>query len=609
MDIPSNLSSKLPTMASSTGANTNQNDPLHHPLQATAMAIQGAVQGEYRAPRISHMASSNEGPADIIAKVTGAVQGGKRADDAPYFTTAEGIPWPDAEHSKTIGGIPVASDIFLFQKQQTFNRSKTLERMVHPCGSGAFGFFECTKDVTALTKANFLQSVGEKTPIFIRFSTVTPGREFPDEARNPRGFAIKFYTMEGNYDIVGLNFPVFFCRDPIQGPDVIRSQYRNPQNFLFDYDAIFDLLGNTPEGNHAGMMFFSDHGTPVGWRFNHGYGCHTFKWVNKEGKFVYIKYHFIAKHGQKQFTQEQATKMCGEDPDYSKRDLWETIEKGEAPEWTTYVQVMQPEEADPDKLGFDPFDVTKVWPRKQFPMHEFGRLVLNKNPENFHRDVEQAAFSPGSMVPGIEDSPDPLLQFRMFFYRDAQYHRIGVNLHQVPVNCPFMAQSYSPLHFDGNMRVDGNHSGNKPYAPNSFAHKFRPDVAEAPYQVSDNIMSRKSHYWHEGKKNEYDQARDLWTRVMTEQERQNTIKNTCNMLKFVKYDEIKKKYLAQQYNIDPAYARGLYDGLPEDKRTFDFSEIEKLAENAHVWYKEKKFRPSMGERLMGYAPSQTVYNV
>lgn len=286
------------------------------------------------------------------------------------------------------------------------------------------------------------------------------------------------------------------------------------------------------------MMFFSDHGTPDTWRFEHGYGCHTFKWVNAEGKFVYIKYHFIAKHGQKQLTQEEAIRISGEDPDYSKRDLWEAMEKGEEVEWTAKVQVMEPHEADPEKLGFDPFDVTKVWPRDKFPMHEFGKLVLNKNPENFHRDVEQAAFSPGSMVPGIEDSPDPLLQFRMFFYRDAQYHRIGVNLHQIPVNCPFMANSYSPLNFDGQMRMDANHAGNKQYTPNSFAHKFRPDTAEAPYAVSDNIVSRKSHYWHEGKKNDYEQATVLWSRVMSEQQRQNTASNTAKLLRFVKYDMI-----------------------------------------------------------------------
>ncbi|KAH3920032.1 hypothetical protein HBH56_021900 [Parastagonospora nodorum] len=605
MEISTTLPQKLKA-AMSTGANTNHNDPMQHPLEAISQSIQGATQGEARAPRIAHMGSANEGPADIIAKVSGAVQGGKREDDGPYFTNNEGIPYPDPAHSKNIGGIPVASDVFLFQKQQTFNRSKNLERMVHPCGSGAFGYFETTKDVSNLTKANFLGSVGEKTPIFVRFSTVTVGREYPDLARNPRGFAIKFYTQEGNYDIVGLNFPVFFCRDPLQGPDVIRSQARNPRNFLPDYDALFDLLANTPEGNHAGLMFFSDHGTPKGWRYEHGYGCHTFKWVNAEGKFVYIKYHFIAKHGQKQFTQEEATRMCGEDPDYSKRDLWEAIEKGEEIEWTAMVQVMEPQDADPEKLGFDPFDVTKVWPRSQFPMHEFGRLVLNKNPENFHRDVEQAAFSPGSMVPGIEDSPDPLLQFRMFFYRDAQYHRIGVNLHQVPVNCPFMAKQFATLNFDGQMRVDANHAGNKQYAPNSFAHKFRPDVAEAPYVVSDNVVSRKSHYYHEGKKSDYAQATELWSRVMTEQQRKNTIKNTGNMLKFVGYPEIQKKYLAQVYNVGTDYAQGIYDMLPSPE--FQFAEVEKLAETAQEWYKEKKFQPSTENKLRGDAPIAPWYN-
>ncbi|PNP43528.1 hypothetical protein TGAMA5MH_04500 [Trichoderma gamsii] len=590
-----------------TTSNSNQLDPRQHPLRATAAAIGAGVQGERREPRMSHMQSANEGPADIIAKVSGVVQGGKREDDGLYFTNNEGIPFPDPAHSKTVGGLPLASDVFLFQKQQHFNRSKLLERMVHPCGSGAFGYFECTKDVADLTKANFLSSVGEKTPVFVRFSTVTLGREFPDEARNPRGFAIKFYTMEGNYDIVGLNFPVFFCRDPIQGPDVIRSQNRNPRNFLLDFDALFDLLANTPEANHAGLMFFSDHGTPQGWRFNHGYGCHTFKWVNADGAFVYIKYHFIAKHGQKQFTDEEAVAMCGRDPDYSKRDLWDAIERGEEIEWTANVQVMQPDQADPDKLGFDPFDVTKVWPRDQFPMQEFGRLVLNKNPENFHRDVEQAAFSPGSMVPGIEDSPDPLLQFRMFFYRDAQYHRIGVNLHQVPVNCPFMAKSYASLNFDGQMRTDANHAGNKQYAPNSFAHKFRPDVAEAPYAVSDNIVSRKSHFWHEGKKNDYDQATELWTRVMTPQQRQNTCKNTAKYLQLVAFKKIQVKYLAQLYNISPDYATGVYELLVEPD--FGLDEVKDLAQTAHEWYKEKKFLPSTNEKLAGNTPAMPVYNV
>lgn len=562
---------------------------------------------ETRAPRMNHIMSANEGPADIIAKVSGAVSGGKREDDAPYYTNNEGIPLPDHSHSKTVGGLPLISDIHLLQKQQHFNRSKNLERMVHPCGSGAFGYFECTADVSDLTKADFLQRPGEKTPIFIRFSTVTLGREFPDEARNPRGFAIKFYTGEGNYDIVGLNFPIFFCRDPIQGPDVIRSQARNPRNFLLDYDATFDLLGNTPEGNHAGLMFFSDHGTPDGWINEHGYGCHTFKWVNKEGKFVYIKYHFLAKHGQKQLTQPEAIRISGENPDYSKQQLWEAIEAGQEIEWEANVQVMQPEDADAEKLGFDPFDVTKVWPRKEFPMQKFGRLVLNKNPENYHRDVEQAAFSPGSMVPGIEDSPDPLLQFRMFFYRDAQYHRIGVNLHQIPVNCPFAAKSYSSINFDGPMRVDANHAGNKQYTPNSFADKFRPDAAEAPYKVSDNVVSRKSHYYHEGKTSEYDQARELYKRVMNDQQRENLHSNTAKMMSHVNFPIIQKRYLAQIYNIAPEYARGVYDLTKFKHDKFDFSEVEQLSGDAPIITKNKKFRPSEGERLVGFAPEKPFY--
>jgi len=558
---------------------------------------------------MSHMMSANEGPMDIIAKVSGAVKGGKREDDGPYFTNNEGIPIPDAEHSKNIGGIPLVSDVHLLQKQQHFNRSKNLERMVHPCGSGAFGFFETTKDVSALTKANFLQTVGEKTPMFIRFSTVTLGREFPDEARNPRGFAIKLYTKEGNYDIVGLNWPVFFCRDPIQGPDVIRSQSRNPKNFLLDYDATFDLLGCVPEGNHAGIMFFSDHGTPDGWINEHGYGCHTFKWVNKDGQFVYIKYHFIAKHGQKQLTGPEAIQISGEDPDYSKRQLWEAIERGDEIEWTAKVQIMQPDEADAEKLGFDPFDVTKVWPRGQFPMHEFGRLVLNKNPENFHRDVEQAAFSPGSMPPGIEESPDPLLQFRMFFYRDAQYHRVGVNLHQIPVNCPFMSQSYSSINFDGPMRADANHANNKQITPNSFVHKFRPDVAEAPYKVADNVVSRKSHYYHEGKISEYTQATELYKRVMTDDARKNLHYNTGKMLSHVNYPIIAKKYLAQIYNIAPEYAQGVYDQTKFKFERFDMKEVVELSKEAHLFYKEEKFRPSQGDRLVGFAPDKPFYQI
>ncbi|KAJ6256455.1 hypothetical protein Dda_8956 [Drechslerella dactyloides] len=470
------------------------------------------------------------------AKISGVIAMHQRKDDRPYFTTNDGIPWPDASHSLNVGGIPVISDVYLMQKQQTFNRSKTLERMVHPCGSGAFGYFECTKSVSDLTKAQFLRKECQKTPVFVRFSTVTFGKEFPDQGRNPRGFAIKFYTGEGNYDIVELNWPVFFCRDPIQGPDVIRSQQRNPANFLLDFNSLFDFLANVPENNHAGMMFFSDHGTPVGWRFSHG--------VNADGKFVYIKYHFRADHGQKQFMWSEAVKVSGEDPDYSKRDLWDAIESGTPVTWTAFYQIMQPEEADAAILGFDPFDVTKVWPRKQFP-----------------------------------------------------YNRLGVNLHQVPVNCPFMATSYASINFDGALRVDANTAGNPHYVPNSYVNKFSPDKAECPAAVSDNVLSRQSHHFHEGSPSEYDQVRSLYFRVMSSDARARLHANTADYLKWTKSD-VRRAYLKQCWAISPDYARGIYNALPEKK--IQLEEIEISVEEAARTGKCAKFMPkSDQQRLVG----------
>jgi len=578
-------------------SNIGNGNPLEHPLQAASSMLGKAGVDPRPMQHASLFMNANDGPAVIASRISGVQSTKRTKDDSPYFTNNEGIPWPDASHSLNVGGIPVVSDVFLFQKQQAFNRSKTLERMVHPCGSGAFGYFEVSEKSRAseLTKAHFLQSAGNKTPVFVRFSTVTFGREFPDEGRNPRGFAIKFYTAEGNYDLVGLNWPIFFCRDPIQGPDVIRSQSRNPANFMINWDSVFDFLANVPESNHAGMMFFSDHGTPNGWRFNHGYGCHTFRWTNHDGNSVYVKYHFIAEHGQKQFTRDEAVKMCGVDPDYSKRDLWEAIEAGEEVAWRACVQVMEQDQADPVKLGFDPFDVTKVWPRKKFPMEEIGRLVLNKNPENYHRDVEQSAFSPGSMVPGIEPSPDALLQFRTFFYRDAQYHRLGVNLHQVPVNCPFMSSGYSSINFDGPLRSDANTGGNPHYVPNSFVNKFSPSHAETPYAVSDNIVSRQSHYFHEGNPNEYDQAHELYVRVMSHGARKHLHHNTAAELKLVN-PEIQKRYLMQCYAIHPDYAKGIYDLLPQKK--FDFAQVKIDRKDACKVGKEGKFMPKGNHHVL-----------
>jgi len=480
----------------------------------------------------------------------------KLTGDRHVLTSAFGPPLGDITHSLNVGGYVLASDVSLMEKQQTFNRSKICERMVHPCGAGAYGYFEVTQDVSKFCKAKFLNSVGKRTPIFIRFSTVTYGREFPDSARNPRGFAVKFYTEDGNYDLVGLNFPVFFVRDPALGPDVIRSQQRNPQNFLLNFDSLFDFMANVPEAIHAGTMFFSDFGTPCGFRYMHGYGCHTFKWVNDTGEQFYIKYHFVSQQGIRNFTNEEAVKMCGEDPDFGKRDLYEHIKKGGEATWKAYFQVMTPEQAEASR--WDPFDVTKVWPRSEYPMHEFGRLVVNRNPENYHVEVEQAAFSPGSLVPGIEPSPDPLLQFRMFFYRDTQYYRLGVNLHQIPVNCPFRAAGIHPMSRDGLMRIENGKPKEPHYIPNSCPHAPLPDPKYnwQPVKIAGTI-DRRAASKHEGKgEDDFLQARELYLRVMTEEERQRLHHNMAMMLKFTDAT-IQAKMLEMLNKVSSKYAEGV----------------------------------------------------
>lgn len=361
--------------------------------------------------------ASNQSLQDKAAALAGMEPSQRTQKTNEYYTSADGRPHPSLTTSLNVGGHPVQSDTLLLEKQQAFDRMKVQERIVHPAGSSAYGKFHVTQDVSHLTKAKLFQP-GAITPAYTRFSTVTIGREYPDSARNPRGFATKFYTEEGNYDMVGLNWPIFFVRDPWLGPDNIRSQQRNPQTFLLDFQAWFDFLANVPESMHAGTMLLSDHGTPVGWRFMNGFGCHTFTWVNAQGERTYVKYHWLSEQGTKNHDMAEATKMCGEDPDFAKRDLFENIQQGGKPSWTLKIQKMSAEQA--AEVDFDPFDVTKIWPRGQFPMQEVGKLVLDRNPENYFRDVEQSAFSPGSLVPGIEASPDSLLLWRMFFYRDAQ---------------------------------------------------------------------------------------------------------------------------------------------------------------------------------------------
>ncbi|KAG9094732.1 hypothetical protein FRC06_010531, partial [Ceratobasidium sp. 370] len=489
--------------------------------------------------RAQNFSGLNDGPATTAARLAGLVQEAHAKDDSPIYTSNFGQPVPDSGHALNIGGIPYQGDTLMLEKQQAFDRGKISERIVHPCGSSAFGYFQVTHDVSHLTKAGLFQP-GKKTPAYTRFSTVTYGR--------------------------------------------------NPKTGLIDYNAWFDFLANVPESQHAGLMLLSDHATPVGWRFMSGYGCHTFRWVNKSGDAVYVKYHWRSKQGTKEFTNEESVAMCGQDPDFAKRDLWEHIEKGGDARWTLLVQVLTPEVLGSGKLDFDPFDVTKVWPRSKIPMQEVGELVLNRNPEDYHRDVEQAAFSPGSLVPGIELSPDSLLQWCAFFYRDAQYWRLGsANIHQIPVNCPFMARFHSPDNYAGAMRVDGNVGGKPHYVPNSYhnpksttdgAPDFLPEAEEVPMQVANNILSRKGHYMHEGSPTEYDRVRELYRRVLTPAKREELHKNTALLLRHAD-PIVQKSYLVQLHAIDAGYATTIYDLLPAHTG-YTLGDIAEGAKTAHL---------------------------
>lgn len=382
----------------------------------------------------------------------------------PATTTDSGIPAPSDEHSLTVGpaGPTVLHDHYLVQKLQHFNRERVPERVVHAKGTGAHGFFEVTADVTQYTKAGLFSKVGKRTPVFARFSTVAGEQGFADTVRDPRGFALKFYTDEGNYDLVGNNTPVFFVRDASKFQDFIHSQKRLPDTGLRSNDMQWDFWTLSPESAHQVTILMSDRGTPRTLRHMNGYGSHTFSWINAADERFWVKYHFKTVQGVENFTDAEAKAMTAEDPDFHRRDLRGAIERGVCPEWRLEMQIMPFDDA--AGYRFNPFDVTKVWPQADYPPIEVGRLVLDRNPANFFAEVEQAGFSPGNLVPGIGLSPDKMLMGRIFSYHDAHLHRIGANYEQLPINAPKVeVHSYNK---DAPMTY--RHSGAQPvYAPNS----------------------------------------------------------------------------------------------------------------------------------------------
>ena len=399
-----------------------------------------------------------------------------------HLTTNQAVPISENQNSLTVGerGPVLLQDVQFIEKLAHFDRERIPERVVHAKGAGAHGYFEVYKSMAPYTKAKFLQIPKKKTPVFVRFSTVTGGRGSADTVRDPRGFAVKFYTEEGNYDLVGNNLPVFFIRDAIKFPDMIHAFKGAPDSNMPSsssaHNRFWDFISLTPESTHMITWVFSDRGTPKSYRMMEGFGVNTYVWVNAKGKAVYVKYHWKPKLGVHTLDRHEATKLAGVDPDYLTRDLRDTIASGGEVEYELNVQLM--DIADELKQDFDPLDATKTWPEDKFPLMPVGKMVLNRNPKNFFTEVEQAAFCPASIVPGIEFSPDKLLQGRTFSYADTQRYRLGANYLQLPINHPLVQVNNNQR--DGAMQT-GEFSGQVNYEPSSLADSM---LKDAPSDVS-----------------------------------------------------------------------------------------------------------------------------
>ncbi|MBR7554786.1 catalase [Allobacillus sp. GCM10007491] len=471
------------------------------------------------------------------------------------LTTSSGAPVGDNQNSITAGnrGPVLLQDVHLLEKLAHFDRERIPERVVHAKGAGAYGYFEVTNDeISKYTKADFLNEKGKRTPMFIRFSTVAGELGSADTVRDPRGFAVKFYTQEGNYDLVGNNTPIFFIRDAIKFPDFIHTQKRNPQTNLKDKNAVWDFWSQSPESMHQITYLHGDRGIPATYRHMNGYGSHTYKWVNEEGEAFWVKYHFISDQGVKGLDVDLADELAGTNPDYHTEDLFNAIEAGDYPSWTLYVQIIPFE--DYKTYKWDLFDVTKTVSQKDYPRIEVGKMVLNRNPQNYFAEVEQAALSPAHFVPGIEASPDKMLQGRLFSYSDTQRYRLGVNHEQLPVNRPIVetnnyqragamqyGQQVSPINYEPN-RYDEEPKEDASVDINPFEVEGQAD--SVPYDSSDH----------------YTQAGDLY-RLMSHDEQDRLVQNFVDHMKPVTINEIKLRQIGHFYKADPDLGTRVAEGL------------------------------------------------
>jgi len=485
------------------------------------------------------------------------------SDRRPPTTTDAGIPVASQEHSLTVGpdGPVVLQDFYLIEQMANFNRERIPERQPHAKGGGAFGKFIVHEDVSQYTKAAVFQP-GAETDMVIRFSTVAGERGSPDTWRDPRGFSMKFYTSEGNFDMVGNNTPVFFIRDPIKFQNFIRSQKRLAANNLRDADMQWDFWTLSPETAHQVTWLMGDRGIPKTWRHMNGYSSHTYMWVNAQGERFWVKYHFKTDQGIDFLAQEDADRLAGEDGDHHQRDLYEAIEGGNYPSWTLKMQIMPFEEA--KTYRFNPFDLTKVWPHGDYPLIEVGRFTLNRNVTDYHTEMEQAAFQPNNVVPGTGLSPDKMLLARGFSYADAHRARLGVNYQQIPVNRPHApVRSYSK---DGAMRYD---SVTDPvYYPNSFEDAPAADTdayAEHAVWAADGEMVRTAYTLHP-EDDDYGQANTLINRVMDDGARDRLVSNVAGAAAACKRQEVLDRVFQYWRNIDETIGDRIEAAINEKRK-------------------------------------------
>ncbi len=478
------------------------------------------------------------------------------------LTTASGRPFVENENTQSAGprGPLLLQDYILHEKMAHFNRERIPERVVHAKGSGAFGTLTVTHNITKYTRAKIFNALGKKTRLLIRFSTVGGEKGSADTERDPRGFAIKFYTEDGNWDLVGNNTPVFFLKDPKKFGDFIHTQKRDPYSNLKSPTMMWDYWSLNPESLHQVLILMSDRGTPYGYRHMDGFGSHTFSMINDKNERVWVKFHLKTEQGIKNFLSKEASDMRGVDPDFSQRDLFEAIERKEFPQWKLKIQVMTDQQA--RSFPWNPFDLTKIWPHGEFPLIDVGIVELNENPLNYFAEIEQSAFAPAHVVDGIGYSPDKMLQGRLLSYPDAHRYRLGANYEQIPVNrCPYLVANYQR---DGQMRVDGNGGKAPNYWPNSFDNICTDKAYKEPSQQLDGLTADWYDRNGENDNDHYTQPGTLFRKVMSPQDQANTISNIVAAMSGVtgeKREQIIYRQLCHWFRADPNLGIGVAKGL------------------------------------------------